>query len=84
MIIYFSSFFKRKYKKLPARAQNSFKKAFLKFEKDPFEPSLKTHKLKNLHGLWSFRINYSERVLFRFVDKNEIELLNIGNHDIYK
>lgn len=84
MIISFTPQFIRRYKKQERKIQLDFQEALLFFEKDPFQLSLKTHKLKGFDELWSFRINYSHRVLFYFIGKNEVKLVNIGSHDIYK
>lgn len=50
-------------------------------EKDLFSPSLRTHKLsgklKMFHGSW---INYYYRIVFLY-DKNNVYLVNIGDHD---
>ena len=54
---------------------------------DPFHPSLRTHKLKgDLSNVWSCSIDYSNRVLFEFIEdpeqqKHAILLLNLGSHD---
>jgi addiction module RelE/StbE family toxin len=54
---------------------------------DPFHSSLHTHKLKgDLEGRWSCSIDYSQRIVFRFVENpdfktEEILLLAIGSHD---
>lgn len=54
---------------------------------NPFHPSLRTHKLKGDRGdLWSCSIDYSNRILFKFVKNNdigeeEILLLTLGSHD---
>ncbi|MGK7946263.1 MAG: type II toxin-antitoxin system YafQ family toxin [Microcystaceae cyanobacterium] len=54
---------------------------------DPFDPSLKTHKLKGqLANKWSCSIDYSNRIVFQFMDNperktEEIVLLAIGSHD---
>lgn len=46
---------------------------------------LKVHKLHGgLSNYFSFSINYRIRAVFQFEFKNEIVLLAIGNHDIYK
>lgn len=38
---------------------------------DPFHPSLRTHKLKgDLAGRWSCSIDYSNRVVFKFVQNS--------------
>jgi mRNA-degrading endonuclease YafQ of YafQ-DinJ toxin-antitoxin module len=62
-------------------------KALEQLSIDAYHPSLKTHKLKgDLDGTWSCSIDYSYRVLFKFVptpedDGEEIFLLTLGNHD---
>jgi len=84
MKVHFSKQFFRIYRKLPSNLKNDFENAVFKFEQDIFDNSLRTHKLKSFVGLWSFRINFSHRVIFRFVKKNEIELITIGDHSIYK
>jgi len=47
--------------------------------------SLKVHKLhgpqKDKHG---FSVNYKTRVVFRYLSKQEVVFLVIGDHDIYK
>jgi addiction module RelE/StbE family toxin len=54
---------------------------------DVYHPSLKTHKLKgDLDGTWSCSIDYSNRILFKFIptledDGEEIFLLTLGTHD---
>lgn len=54
---------------------------------DVYPPSLKTHKLRgNLDGVWSCSIDYSNRILFRFIptsEENEEEILSLtlGSHD---
>ena len=55
------------------------------FIDNPFDPSLKTHKLtgKFVH-YWSFSIDYHLRVLFEFIDEETVGLINIGTHEIYK
>ncbi len=51
------------------------------------EPSLRTHKLKgDLQGCWSCSIDYSNRIIFEFVNDPEdnslaINLLTLGSHD---
>ncbi|MEI6238695.1 MAG: hypothetical protein WCP15_04145 [bacterium] len=47
--------------------------------------SLKVHKL---HGrfkkYFSFYVNYKIRIVFRYLDKSKIILIDIGDHDVYK
>ncbi|MCK5413029.1 MAG: type II toxin-antitoxin system mRNA interferase toxin, RelE/StbE family [Candidatus Pacebacteria bacterium] len=87
-IIFDPSFEKsfEKYKnKLSDKKRNTLKERLLIFKKDPFDKKLKTHKLKgNLKNYWSFSVNYSDRILFRFIDKETVFFIEIGNHDVYK
>lgn len=54
---------------------------------DPFEATLKSHKLKgDLKGLWACTVNYDCRIVFRFQalegEKEEaIQLIDLGSHD---
>jgi addiction module RelE/StbE family toxin len=52
------------------------------FEKEPYHPSLKTHKLtgklKNYH---SFRIHFEYRVIFEFIEEDKVILIDIGTHN---
>lgn len=54
---------------------------------DPFDPRLKTHKLKGkLGGVYSCSVGYQHRLIFKLIDeketyKNAIFLITIGTHD---
>ena len=54
---------------------------------DPFHPSLHTHKLKgDLEGKLSCSVDYSQRIIFRFIENfdsetEDILLLAIGSHE---
>lgn len=55
------------------------------FRRNPFDSKLKTHKLSGpLKNYWAFSLTYSDRVLFRFIKKDEVIFYKIGSHDIYK
>jgi len=81
----FSSSFRRVFKKrikgnvdLEAR----FWEKLEQFTTDPYDPSLKTHKLSGkLKDLWSFSVDYDERVLFYFTDDGNAVFVDIGSHD---
>ncbi len=46
---------------------------------------LKVHKLKGkLSGRYSFSVNYRTRIIFRYIDANEVSLITMGDHDLYK
>ena len=54
------------------------------FVENPFEESLKTHKLSGkLKDLWSFSIEYDLRVVFYFTNDKpkKAVFVDIGNHD---
>jgi mRNA-degrading endonuclease YafQ of YafQ-DinJ toxin-antitoxin module len=81
----FSTSFRRAFKKrikgnvdLEAR----FWQKVEQFVINPFDQSLKTHKLSGkLNELWSFRVDYDERVLFYFTEAGNVVFVDIGNHD---
>lgn len=83
--ISFSSSFRRAFKKrikgnldLEAR----FWQKVEQFTIGPFDQSLKTHKLSGkLKELWSFSVEYDERVLFYFTENGNAVFVDIGSHD---
>ena len=77
--------FKKIYKK-KVKNNDELKKRFWKamelFSKNPFNPRLRTHKLTGkLDGLWALSVEYDCRVIFKFLNKDEILLIDIGSHD---
>jgi len=56
-------------------------------EENPFDPSLKSHKLtNNLSQYWSCSVNYDYRIIFTFsvdniTQETLIILVDIGSHD---
>ncbi len=48
---------------------------------NPYDPTIKTHKLSGmLKEFWSCSITYEIRLRFKIIDKT-IELIDIGTHD---
>ncbi len=85
MIVHYTSRFIKDLKKLSKEKQKLAVKREEIFRKNPFDTRLKTHKLSSsLQGYWAFSLTYSDRVLFRFLTKNEAIFYKIGSHDIYK
>lgn len=77
--------FQRQLKKLPVHIKEQAEQKLQVFRNNPFDPSLRTHKLHGLlEGCWAFSINYSYRVIFGFFDEHTVEFYSIGNHDIYE
>jgi len=85
MQIFYSPEFVRKYKKIPVRLKDLAKEKEKIFRIDPFDASLKTHKL---HGrfrkFWAFLVDYDCRIIFKFEQDNKIKFYSIGGHSIYK
>ena len=85
MKVAYSPSFLRQYNKLPSELQEEVYERIALFSENPIHPFLKTHKLKGkFQGRFSFSVNYSYRILFCYISKNEIFLLAVGDHDIYK
>lgn len=46
---------------------------------------LRVHKLKGrLADCFSFSVNYRYRIVFGYLSKDEVALLGVGDHDVYK
>ncbi len=59
-----------------------FKSKIKLFEKDPFNPVLRTHKLSGiLKGYWAFSVDKDLRVIFKFINSDKVLLIDIGTHD---
>ncbi|HEX8773041.1 MAG TPA: type II toxin-antitoxin system YafQ family toxin [Pyrinomonadaceae bacterium] len=82
--IAFSSSFKRAFRKRVqgnAALEARFWERTTLFRNNPFNPSLKTHKLSGqLKDLWSFSIEYNVRVVFSFIEDEKALFLDIGTH----
>jgi mRNA-degrading endonuclease YafQ of YafQ-DinJ toxin-antitoxin module len=62
----------------------AFQQALTVFVNNPFDNSLKTHKLSGkLKGLLSFSVSYNIRVVFYFTNEKPQRsiFVNIGDHD---
>jgi len=83
--IIYSPFFIRKFNKLEDDLQEEVIQKTDLFKDDKNHITLKVHKL---HGKFSdrsaFSVNYKFRIAFRYISKNEVLFLDIGDHDIYK
>ncbi|WYM00174.1 MAG: type II toxin-antitoxin system mRNA interferase toxin, RelE/StbE family [Gloeotrichia echinulata CP02] len=88
--IVLASSFKRAFRSLIRREPEMEAKITDRLEllaTDPFDPSLKTHKLKGkLSGAWACTVEYDCRIVFNFQkhpdsEVEEILLIDIGSHD---
>lgn len=83
--IYPSTRFTKSYRRLPARIQVLAKKKDNFFRNNAFHLTLKTHKLSGkLKENWAYSIDRRCRVMFRFVNKDEVVYLDIGTHEVYR
>lgn len=78
--------YKRKEKKFLKKNKNLFsdyQKTVRKLIVDPFDPSLKIHKLKgDLSDFHSCSVTYSHRlVIYLEITKDSVTLIDIGTHD---
>ncbi|KKP37162.1 MAG: Plasmid stabilization system [Candidatus Roizmanbacteria bacterium GW2011_GWA2_32_13] len=83
--LFYTSQFIKSLKKLPENITLLFedKQAFIII--NPFNPLLKTHKLKGkLKEYYSFSVNSEYRVIFKVINKFKILFFDIGTHEIYK
>jgi addiction module RelE/StbE family toxin len=77
----FKRTYKKKLKKYPEIKQQ-LSDALKLFIQDPFHPILKTHKLGGpLKGNYAFSLGYDLRVIFKFLNKEEVLLETIGTHE---
>jgi mRNA-degrading endonuclease YafQ of YafQ-DinJ toxin-antitoxin module len=85
VLIKYSSKFQKSYKKLLLNQKVIAERCEAIFRNDPFDSRLRTHKLKGqLKNYWSFSITHSHRIVFKFINKNEVMFYDIGDHRIYQ
>lgn len=84
--IYLTEEFICRFNELSQIIKNKAKKQEEFFKINPFYPSLNVEKLnpKNLN-LWSFRVDKDYRIIFKFLENNNVIFLTISHHNwIYK
>ena len=85
MQIYYSKKFEREYKKLPKEIKRVAEEKETMFREDPFDKKLDTHKLHGRYqDYWAFTVIGQYRIMFTFAEKDTIDFINIGTHEIYK
>jgi len=85
MKIKFTAPFLRQLRKLDPDLQEEVAEKVELFELDPNYLSLKVHKLKGrLKDRWSFSVNYKTRIVFQYTSSEEVVLLAVGNHHVYR
>ena len=77
--------FKSSFKHQPINIKQDFARKIEIFKLYPFYPSLHTHKLSgDLGEYYGFYLRDGFRVIFIFMEDDNILLVNIGSHDDYK
>ena len=74
--------FDKLFKTLPKSIQKKAVKKSDLFKDNPFHTSLRTEKLRPKdHQVWSFRVDVSYRIVFKFIKNNHAEFRFIGHHN---
>ncbi len=85
MEITFDDSFKKSYRKRVQGREDLERRFRIKLERfrdNPFDSSLKTHKLSGkLKDLWSFSVEYDNRAIFYFTDEEKAVSIDIGSPD---
>jgi len=86
MKIIYTSKFAQEYKKLPGGIKDVAEGKEKIFRKNPFDPKLKTHKLKGrLSNFLSFSIGRKYRIIFELTkDRKTAYFYSVGDHAIYQ
>jgi len=83
--IYYTSKFERSFRNIPRKVQKEAAAKEKVFRKNPFHPTLKTHRLKGpLRDFYSFSVDYRFRIVFAFENRNEVTFVDIGDHSVYQ
>lgn len=81
----FSPKFVRRYKTLDKDLCDEIYEKINLLKDQSNHSQLKVHKLKGkLSNYYSFSVNYKIRIVFQYLSKDEIVLLTVGDHDIYR
>ena len=80
--------FWRSFAKQPAEQQGRARKAFLIFKQDPFDPRLRSHKIRRLSARYARTIDAAEieadlRVVF-YIEGDIVVTVDVGSHDLYR
>lgn len=81
LVIHSKRAYKKKIKGDP-NLEILFKEKLVTFVNDPFNTSLRTHKLSGkLSDVWSFSLTFKIRITFYFVEQDKVVFESIGSHD---
>ncbi len=85
MNIVYTNKFKKLFYGLPETIRSKAIEKEVVFKRYPFAKTLKTHKLSGKFSeCYAFSINYNYRIIFRYIKKDVIVFMYIGDHSIYQ
>ncbi len=83
--VYYKPTFVRMFKKLPDELQEEVIVRIGLFKDNKNHQLLKVHKLKGrLRKYYGFWVDFHNRVTFEYLSDNEVVLLTVGDHEIYR
>jgi mRNA-degrading endonuclease YafQ of YafQ-DinJ toxin-antitoxin module len=78
-----TSHFARQYKRLPPEIQEIAEAQERVFRAEAFDPRLHTHKFSGrLKDLWAFSVTRDMRIVFEFLEANDVLFHSIGRHEV--
>jgi mRNA-degrading endonuclease YafQ of YafQ-DinJ toxin-antitoxin module len=84
MNVFYSPTFIKQYNKLTHGLQDEVIEKIELFKHKENHTKLKVHALHGqLQGKYSFSVNYTHRIVFEHISKDEAGLLKVGDHDVY-
>lgn len=75
---------RKKYIKNNRERFEDYKKAVTLLLSNSTHPGLNIEKLRNVKGVYTIRLNKSDRVFFIWKEDNKVLLIDIGKHDKYR
>ncbi len=80
----YAPIFTRQFNKLPKNIQEEVLEKIEVFKNPAQHQYLKVHKLHGkFRNFYSFSVNYKYRIIFNFATKDEVNILAVGDHDVY-
>ena len=74
--------FEKNLKKLSVNEQKTVARKLIVLAKDPFHPSLRTKKVKQLKDVFECSVNMDIRILWTYNGDRLILLIDLGHHNI--
>jgi len=75
---------RKKYVKNNRQRFEDYKRAVNLFASTPTHPGLNIEKLRNAKGVYTIRLNRSDRIFFVWKEESIVVFLDIGKHDKYR